>query len=118
MPHQLVWNVRDLELSMCGQRSVGAGNLRSIENKIKKRGRVSRCAALTHAFIIKLFEMSKFFIIMNVSLYQACAFKGVNLFQGEPVCAVGSLLLRVKRRYKLDSYLLTSNNCTDKRPRK
>lgn len=42
MPHRFVWNVRDLELSMCGQRSLGTGNLWSFENKIRNVG-VSVC---------------------------------------------------------------------------
>lgn len=38
MPHRFVWNVRDLDLSMCGQRSLGAWNLGSFENKIRHEG--------------------------------------------------------------------------------
>ncbi len=42
MPHQFVRNVRDLELSMCGQCSLGAGNLRSFDDELRNVG-VSVC---------------------------------------------------------------------------
>lgn len=45
-----------------------------------------------------------------------CACKCVNLLLRKCVCAVGSLLLRVKPYCKLDSYLLASNSFIDKRP--
>ena len=93
MPRWFVWNVRDLELSMCGQRSPGVGNSGSFESKIRNVGRcecVWGDAAPTCVFITVgvVISASVWTVLINYRC-SMCALIDVWICSWQSVCAVG-----------------------------